>query len=125
VLDKELVVAAYALPDDVNALDALKAHLNPDLIEEALCYTGSATIRRRRLPAEQVVWLVIGMALYRGESIEEVVEKLELALPDKRGTLLAKSAIAQARQRVKPETLEYLFTVTAAEWSARSADARS
>jgi len=69
------------------------------------------------------VWLVIGMALYRGQSIEQVVESLDLALPDKHGTLLAKSAIAQARQRLNPETLEYLFTVTAAEWSARSADA--
>jgi hypothetical protein len=112
-------VASYALPEN---LDGLKAHLNPDWIEEALCYTGTASIRRRRLPAEQVVWLVIGMALYRREPIERVVERLDLALPDTRGTLLAKSAIAQARQRLKDEALEYLFTVTAAEWSARSAE---
>ena len=123
MLNNDLVVAAFALPDSLDALDGLKAHLSADWIEEALCYTGAASIRRRRLPAEQVVWLVIGMALYRGESIEQVVERLGLAMPDKRGTLLAKSAIAQARQRLKPETLEYLFNVTAAEWSARSADA--
>lgn len=119
----EFALTGFALPDSLEALDALKAHLNPDWIEEALCYTGAASVRRRRLPAEQVVWLVIGMALYRGESIEEVVEKLGIALPDKRGTLVAKSAIAQARQRLKADTLEYLFTMTAAEWSARSADA--
>jgi hypothetical protein len=113
-------VAAFALPAN---LDGLKAHLNPDWIEEALCYTGTASIRRRRLPAEQVVWLVIGMALYRREPIENIVERLDLAIPDKRGTLLAKSTIAQARKRLKDEALEYLFTVTAAEWSARSADA--
>jgi Insertion element 4 transposase N-terminal/Transposase DDE domain len=112
-------VAAFALPEN---LDGLRAHLNPDWIEEALCYAGTASIRRRRLPAEQVVWLVIGMALYRNEPIENIVERLDLALPDKRGSLLAKSAITQARQRLKDETLEYLFTVTAAEWSARSAD---
>ena len=115
-----LDVASYALPEN---LDGLKAHLNPDLIEEALCYAGVASIRRRRLPAEQVVWLVIGMALYRREPIERIVEKLDLAVPDPKRTLLAKSAIAQARQRLKDEALEYLFTVTAAEWSARSADA--
>ena len=112
-------VAAYALPD---GLEGLRAHLNPDWIEEALEYTGTASIRRRRLPAEQVVWLVIGMALYRREPIESIVEKLDLALPDKKRTLLAKSAIAQARKRLKDEALEYLFTVTASEWSARSAD---
>lgn len=115
-----LDVASYALPEN---LDGLKAHLNPDWIEEALCYAGVASIRRRRLPAEQVVWLVIGMALYRREPIERIVEKLDLAVPDAKGTLLAKSAIAQARRRLKDEALEYLFTVTAAEWSARSADA--
>jgi hypothetical protein len=121
VLDQALHdVATFALLD---GLEGLKAHLNPDWIEEALCYTGTASIRRRRLPAEQVVWLVIGMALYRREPIERIVEKLDLALPDERGTLLAKSAITQARQRLKDEALEYLFTVTAAEWSARSANA--
>lgn len=120
MLDQALQdVAAYALPD---GLEGLKAHLNPDWIEQALEYTGTASIRRRRLPAEQVVWLVIGMALYRREPIESIVEKLDLALPDKKRTLLAKSAIAQARKRLKDEALEYLFTVTAAEWSARSAD---
>lgn len=120
MLDQALQdVAAYALPD---GLEGLKAHLNPDWIESALEYTGTASIRRRRLPAEQVIWLVIGMALYRREPIESIVEKLDLALPDKKRTLLAKSAIAQARKRLKDEALEYLFTVTAAEWSARSAD---
>ena len=39
--------------------------LDPDWIEAALAATGSATVRRRKLPAEQVVWIVIGMALFR------------------------------------------------------------
>ena len=120
MLQQALVdVATFALPENI---DALRAHLDPRWIEEALCYSGTASIRRRRLPAEQVVWLVIGMALYRNEPIENIVERLDLALPDKRGTLLAKSTIVQARQRLKDLALEYLFTVTAAEWSARSAD---
>ena len=55
-------------------------------IEEALSATGTASLRRRRLPAEEVVWLVIGMALMRDlglktnrlhrvcSNLEEVVE---------------------------------------------------
>lgn len=115
-----LDVASFALPD---SLEGLKAHLNPDWIEEALTWSGTTSIRRRRLPAEQVVWLVIGMGLYRREPIERVVQLLDLAAPDEKGTLLAKSAITQARQRLKNDALAYLFAVTAAEWSARSADA--
>ena len=112
-------VAAYP----VDRLDLLKQHLNPDWIEEALAATGIVTLRRRRLPAEQVIWAVIGMALVRNWPIERVVDKLELALPDRKGTLVAKSAISKARQRLGEDPLAYLFATTAAEWATRSAEA--
>jgi hypothetical protein len=115
------------------ALDALPAigipadfgrfreHIAPRWIEEALVATGAATVRRRRLPAEQVVWLVVGMALMRSESIERVAALLDLALPSSKGDVVAKSGIAQARQRLGDEPLAYLFLATAAEWATRSA----
>lgn len=100
MLSEALVdVATFALPENI---DALRAHLDADRIEEALCYAGTASIRRRRLPAEQVIWLVIAMALYRNEPIENIVERLDLALPDKRGTLLAKSTIARSAAPQRP-----------------------
>ncbi len=49
--------------------------------------------------------------------------RLDLALPDERDTLVAKSAITQARQRLKEDALAYLFAVSATEWSARCANA--
>lgn len=111
-------VADFGLPEQ---FEQLKRHLDPAWIEEALQLAGTATIRRRRLPAEQVIWLVIGMALYRNIPIERVVDDLGLALPDEKQTLVAKSGITQARQRLKEEPLEYLFATTAAEWATRSA----
>jgi hypothetical protein len=69
------------------------------------------------------VWLVIGMGLMRDKPIEWVVDKLELALPDRADTYVAKSAITQARERLRDEPLAYLFARTASEWSSRSADA--
>ena len=104
-------------------LDQLRQHLRPEWIEEALSWAGTTSIRRRRLPADQVVWLVIGMGLFRNEPIERIVDRLELAVPDRRDTLVAKSAIAQARKRLSEEPLAYLFITTASEWAARSADA--
>lgn len=103
-------------------LDQLKQHLNPEWIEDALVATGTATVRRRRLPAEQVVWLVVGMGLFRNEPIERVVDLLDLALPDGRDSLVAKSAITQARQRLRDAPIEYLFNTTAARWATRSAE---
>jgi hypothetical protein len=113
-------VAAFPFGD---RFDGLKQHLQPEWIEEALAATGTVSLRHRRMPAEQVVWLVIGMGLIRNLPIEAVVDKLELALPDKKGTLVAKSTISQARQRVGEDPLAYLFATTAAEWATRSADA--
>ena len=58
--------------------------------------TGTATLRKRRLPAEQVVWLVIGMALLRDRPIAEVVRQLDLAMPsaDGRRTVASSDALA-------------------------------
>ena len=113
-------VASFGVADN---LGRLREHLKPEWIEDALAWTGTTTIRRRRLPAEQVVWLVVGMGLFRNDPIERVVDMLQLALPDGRDTLVAKSAISKARKRLTEEPLAYLFETTAAEWSARSAAA--
>jgi hypothetical protein len=113
------IVAEYGRGD---RLEGLKQHVDPAWVEEALAWSGTATLRRRRLPAEQVLWLAIGMGLMRNAPIERVVDRLELALPDRKRTLVAKSAISQARQRLGDDPLAYLFTVSAAEWSGRSAD---
>lgn len=119
-LDSALTTIADFIPD---RFEALKQHLKPEWIEDALAWAGTTSIRRRRLPADQVVWLVIGMGLFRSEPIERIVDMLELAEPDERNTLVAKSAITQARQRLHPQSVEFLFQATAAEWSTRSANA--
>ena len=87
---------------DEGAFDRLRKSLNPDWVEQALEATGTATIRRRRLPAEQVIWLVLGMALYRQMPIHELVERLDLVLPGTGRARLAKSAVVQARAGSQP-----------------------
>ena len=74
-------------------------------IEQAVQPTDAASIRHRRLPAEQVVWLMVALALYRHKSISEVLDDLGLALPDTQTPFVSKSAVAQARQRLGPEPL--------------------
>lgn len=60
-------------------LGRLVEHLPRKWIEQAVQETCKASIRRRRLPAEQVGWLDIALALYRHQSISEVVDDLDLA----------------------------------------------
>ena len=82
-------------------------------IEEVLVASGTATIRRRRLPADQVIWIVLGMALYRNESIERVVETLDLALPSKKDEATARSAISVNICRINRVWLAPSATLTA------------
>jgi Insertion element 4 transposase N-terminal/Transposase DDE domain len=97
--------------------------LEPEWIEQALQATGTATVRRRKLPAEYVVWLVIGMGLLRDRSIREVVRHLDLVLPlrDRERQTVSGSAIVQARDRVGPQPLAWLFQHSADAWATASA----
>jgi hypothetical protein len=117
-LDEAFECIADVIPGD---LKRFQRHIDPVWIDEALEATGTATVRRRRLPADQVVWMVLGMALLRDDAIERVVDCLDLALPGRDG-VVAKSAIAQARQRLGDEPMAYLFAATAAAWADKSAD---
>jgi hypothetical protein len=112
--------ATYASP---GCLEDFRRHVSPEWIEEALASTETATVRRRRLPSEQVVWVVLGMGLFRDRPIEDIVSKLELALPGRSATV-ARSSVSQARERVGSEPMRWLFERCASSWAARSAEAR-
>ena len=116
---------AFALVPQVlpGNFEQFRRHLSADWIDDALVLTGTATIRRRRLPAEQTIWLLIGMALMRNESIERVAALLGVALPAKSGPFVVKSALPQARARIGAEPLEYIFCASSAAWSNKSAGA--
>lgn len=106
------------------AFPNLAKHLDPTLVEEALLATGTATIRRRRLPADRTVWLMLAMALMRDLPITEVARQLELALPGADGSkTVASSSLTQARVRLGAEPMEWLFLRTSAAWAGASADA--
>ena len=88
-------------------------------IEEAVQRTEATSIRHRRLPAEQVVWLMVALAMYRHKSISEVLDDLGLAVPDSQRPFVSKSAAAQARQRLGSDPLKWLFEHSARHWSSQ------
>jgi hypothetical protein len=110
-------VGEYSKPERFRDI---RRHLNPAWIEQALEATGTATLRKRRLPAEQVVWLVIGMAMYRERPIYDLVEQLDLVLPGNDLTM-APSAVVEARARLGADPMEWLFEKSARKWAHGSA----
>jgi len=98
-------------------LSSFTQHIPIEWVESALRLSSSATIRRRRLPAEQVLWLVLGMALFRDEPVHEVARRLNICAQglasDK---LLARSGVTNARKRLGSEAVESLFRQTGRHW---------
>lgn len=102
------------------SLDTITQHIDPAWIEQALQQTGTVSIRHRRLPAQQVVWLILGMALFADRSIASVMSHLRLYGKNP-GTPMEQpptpGAIVQARDRLGEAPLQQLFQITADRWA--------
>jgi hypothetical protein len=126
-MDLGRVLEAVGTGERSASFEVFADSLDRHWIEQALAATGTATVRRRKLPAEQVVWIVIGMALFRDRSIQEVVHHLDLVLPGRAATArrasATSSAVVQARDRLGVAPLATLFEQTASRWAGASADA--
>jgi len=104
-----------------DALAQFAGLIDNEWIEQALTASGKASIRRRKLPAEHAVWLVIGLSLYRHLPMWQVVQQLSLSLEGRE--LPAPSVSVQARQRLGCEPLQQLFGLITQAWSRPSATA--
>ncbi len=110
-------VSAFTSPEQ---FADVRKHIDPAWVALALEATGTATVRKRRLPAEQVVWLVIGMALFRKFPIHDLVGKLDLVLPGPTASV-APSSVVEARQELGAAPLERIFEMSAEKWAHASA----
>ena len=103
----------------VNDLSTFQKNIPLSWIETVLTKTNKASIRRRKLPAEQVIWLILGMGLYRNRSITDVVDKLGLVLKDAQDQQIAPSSIVEARMRLGSTPVAELFRLTSHHWYAQ------
>lgn len=103
------------------------AELDVEYVHRALSETGTASVRRRKMPAQLVVWLVIGMALFRDRCIQEIVSHLGLVFtgqkePEPMVRQIAPSAIPQARYRLGAEPMKKIFIDTGRNWAREAAE---
>lgn len=90
-------------------------------LEEAISLTQTVTLRRRKLPPEQIIRLVVGMSLLRNESIQEVATRLAFTSKGLNNSLLsARSSLSEARQRLGKAPVRTLFEKSADHWSAQT-----
>lgn len=105
--------AAVRLTDRIS-VGVLTRLFSRDLVEEVIGSTGSRERRVRLLPAHVVLYYVLAMALFFGESYEEVMRRLVGGLQFLRNwsdnwRVPTTSAISQARARLGEAPLEELF----------------
>lgn len=101
----------------LSRLEVLTDHIPQEWIEAAATLADKATIRRRRLPSDMVLWLVVGMAFFRSEPIVEVTRRLNICAEGLANeVLLAKSGLSQARQRLGDQPVAWLFQQCANVW---------
>ncbi|VEA63912.1 Insertion element 4 transposase N-terminal [Serratia plymuthica] len=84
-----------------DSLSSFQSAIPLEWISQVLQSVDKASIRKRKFPAELVVWLLIGMGLYRDRPITEIVTKRDLVLSD----TLAAISITQVRQRLSDTSL--------------------
>jgi IS4 transposase len=95
--------------------ESLSDLISPELITTLLGEEGVATLRRRRMPMDRLVWAIIGMAIFRHVPMTQLVNQLDILLPGDR-PFVAPSAFLQARQKLCHKSIERLFHDTAAGW---------
>ena len=60
-------------------------HLPVEWIQHCLTLSAHVTVRRRRLPGNMVIWMVVAMAFFRNEPITDVVRRLNLSVDGEAG----------------------------------------
>ncbi len=95
--------------------ESLSDLIPPELITSLLGEEGVATLRRRHMPMERLVWAIIGMAIFRNVPMTQLVNQLDILLPGDR-PFVVPSAFLQARQKLGHKSIERLFHETTVGW---------
>lgn len=116
-------IASDARLTEEMALQAIEAAVPVATVDAVVVDLGVTQRRRRKLPAEVTLLLVIAMNLFTHDSLAHVLGKLcqgvRLLWPDPDIVLATKGAICQARYRLGPRPWWPCFTASADPWRPR------
>ena len=66
-----------------------------------------------------MVWAVVGMALFRNQSMRQLINKLDIMLPNE-VDYVAPSAVTQARKRLGSACIHDIFKETQPSWNQQA-----
>jgi len=112
-------LAATSVEYARNVLGRARDRIDPDWIREALSRGGAVEVRRRKLPLDVVVWLIIGVNLIAGMGFVEIVRRLGLTVLSRRNFVQeppGSSAVVEARRRLGSAPVRELFQIASSHW---------
>jgi hypothetical protein len=123
--DLRLMVSGHGRLTDAIGVGVLTRLLDRDLVDEAIVAADRQEKRVRLLPARVVVYYVLALCLFFGDSYEEVMRKLSHGLRAvgswrREWTIPTVGAISKARMRLGEEPLRLLFERVAVPMAKRS-----
>lgn len=111
-LSQALGIINLTAPEEVQSLADL---LPPDLIQQAFSLTDTVTLRKRKLPLESMVWLVIGMAIFNNKPLSHIVNLMDIV--DRTGRpFTAPSSVIARRKTLGEDAIRVLFDLTQQHW---------
>ncbi|WP_423836274.1 IS4 family transposase [Stutzerimonas stutzeri] len=90
-------------------------------VASALDLSAQASIRRR-LPGDQVLWLVLGVALFRDEPVHEVARRLNICAQGLASQTCWPEAVLRRRANDWADPVEWLFRQTRSQWGRERYD---
>ncbi|WP_223199523.1 IS4 family transposase, partial [Solihabitans fulvus] len=123
--DLQSIVSDHGRLTDAIGIGVLTRLVDRDLVDEAIAAADRKEKRVRLLPARVVVYYVLALCLFFGDSYEEVMRKLTHGLRAvgswrKEWTVPTVGAISKARMRLGEEPLRLLFDRVALPMAKRS-----
>lgn len=115
-LSQALDIINHCAPNQIETLSDL---LPIELIEQALKQSDTVTFRKRKLPLESMVWLIIGMAIYNDKPLSQIVNMLDIVNREGK-PFVAPSAVVQRRQALGEEAIRSLFELTQQHWNEQA-----
>jgi len=105
-------IITLTAPQEVQSLADL---LPPDLIQQAFSLTDTVTLRRRKLPLESMVWMVIGMAIFNNKPLSHIVNLMDIM--DRTGrSFTAPCSVIARRKKPGENAIRELFSLTQQHW---------
>lgn len=93
-LSQALGIINVTSPEHARSLSDL---IPAEFIHQALTLTDTITLRKRKLPLESMIWLVVGMSVFCNRPMTEIVNLMDIV--DRTGTpFTARSSVIQRRK---------------------------